>query len=537
MPDGRTIRAGGGGAKRNDRIADREADLAVTTSAAGAARLTTPVATRTAAASHAAVDCLFLAVVTAISMLAYIRGLGFYYDDYSVLYRMGFSGDQSLFGLYDSVRPATGQRPLQALTFAALYWLFGTEPLGYHVVNAGLLVAVALLLYLVLRELRLPRLVCVAVPLVYSTLPHYATNRFWVDAFQINVSSVLYLLSLYACLRALRARPVPRIGWLVVGFASVAGSLFAYELIFPMFALNVALIVWAARRSRRQGRRDYAAWITAGGLAATILVVGLVKLARVAEHGQNNYEVGFQDGFLHHIAYLVSGGIKLNFGTYLLAVPYVVWWIVSHGLGAADIGAAVAAGLLGFGYVWWIGQRDPNALAGSRHWRALLGVGFVAFVLGYAIFLTNQQVLFRSAGIDNRVNAAAALGVAAMLVGGVGWVVARLVGGRRLVVFAAAIGCIVATGVLIIGTLSSFWTVAAKEQNAIISGVQRAAPSLPPASVVILDGVCPEIGPAVVFADQWDFRERSAWRTTTRRSGPTRPPRRFARGRPSCSWK
>ena len=42
----------------------------------------------------------------------------------------------------------------------------------------------------------------------------------------------------------------------------------------------------------------------------------------------------------------------------------------------------------------------------------------LAFVLGHAIFLTNPQVLFRSAGIDNRVNAGAALGVAAFLVGG-----------------------------------------------------------------------------------------------------------------------
>jgi hypothetical protein len=64
------------------------------------------------------------------------------------------------------------------LTFAALDRLFGLNPLGYHIVNAFLLVAVAWLFYLVLRELRLPRLLCVALPLVYSTLPHYATNRF-----------------------------------------------------------------------------------------------------------------------------------------------------------------------------------------------------------------------------------------------------------------------------------------------------------------------------------------------------------------------
>ena len=478
----------------------------MTASTADAVRLTAPATTRTIAATHAVVDCLFLTLVTAVSMLAYVRGLGFYYDDYSVLYRMAFSNDQSLVGLYDSVRPATGQRPLQALIFATLYWLFGLDPLGYHVANACLLVAVAVLLYLVLRELRLPRLLCVAVPLVYSILPHYATNRFWMDAFQINLSVLFYLLSLYAALRALRARPIPLAGWLTIAFACVAGSLFAYEVVFPLFALNVGLVWWAARRSRREDGRDYAAWITSGALAAMILAVGVLKVARVAEHGQNNYQVGFQDGFVQHIAYLVSGGIKLNLGTYFLAVPYVLSWIIRHGPGPADVGAAAAAGLLAFGYVWWIGQRDRGALAGGPHWRDSLRVGLVAFVLGYAIFLTNQQVLFRSAGIDNRVNAAAALGVAALLVGGMGWLATRLPEQRRLVFFSAVTGCIVATGVLIIGTLSSFWTIAAKEQEAIMSSIQRTTPSLPSSSTVVLDGVCPENGPAVVFADQWDFR-------------------------------
>jgi dolichyl-phosphate-mannose--protein O-mannosyl transferase len=112
-----------------------------------------------------------LAVVNAASLLRYVGDLGFYYDDYSVLRRMSLSEDQSLLGLYDAVRPATGQRPLQAFTFATLYRFFGTDALGYHIWNAFLLVAIAVLLYLVLRKLRLPRLICVAVSLLYSTLP------------------------------------------------------------------------------------------------------------------------------------------------------------------------------------------------------------------------------------------------------------------------------------------------------------------------------------------------------------------------------
>ena len=456
------------------------------------------------AVASGGLDCAFLAAVIGISTLPYVRGLGFYYDDYSVLAKLNAAHDQSLIGLYHAVRPLNGQRPLQSLTFAALDRLFGLNPLGYHIVNAFLLVAVAWLLYLVLRELRLPRLLCVALPLVYSTLPHYATNRFWLDAFQITLSSAFYLLSFYAGLRALRARPAALAGWLVLAVASMAASLFAYEVVFPLFALEIGVLWWAARQSPRQV--PFARWLTIGGLAAAIVAVGVVKATLVAEHGQNGYQVGFQDGLAHHLAYLVSGSIKLNAGSYFLAVPYVLWWIMRHHLSAANAGAAGAAGLLALGYIWWIGRRDREALIGAGHWRDCVRVGLIAFVLGYAIFLTNRQVLFRSAGIDNRVNAAAALGVAAILVGAIGWIAARLTEQRGIAVFSTSIGCIVATGVLIIATLGSFWTSAANEQHAIVRSLQRTAPSLAPSSTVVLDGVCPEIGPAVVFADQSDLR-------------------------------
>jgi hypothetical protein len=268
---------------------------------------------RRIAVATALLDGAFLAVLVGVSTLPYIRGLGFYYDDYSVLAQLDAAHDHSLGGLYHAVRPLNGQRPLQSLIFAALYRVFGLNPLGYHVVNAFLLVGVAWLLYLVLRELRLPRLLCVAVPLVYSTLPHYATNRFWLDAFQITVSNAFFLVSLYAGLRALRARRTTLPGWLVLAVGGVAGSLFAYEVVYPLFTLELALLWWAARRSLREVTA--ATWITIGGLAVAIVAIGVVKATLVAERGQNGYEVGFGDGLAHHLAYLVSGSIKLNVGT------------------------------------------------------------------------------------------------------------------------------------------------------------------------------------------------------------------------------
>jgi hypothetical protein len=475
----------------------------VARSAADAAQFARAASVRRIAVASAGLDCAFLATVIGISTLPYVRGLGFYYDDYSVLERLNTAHDHSLAGLYHAVRPLNGQRPLQSLTFAALYWLFGLNPLGYHIVNVLLLVGVAWLLYLVLRELRLSRLLCVALPLVYSTLPHYATNRFWLDAFQITVSDGFYLLSLYAGLRALRARRAALPCWVVVSVASVAASVFAYEVVFPLFALELGLLWFVARRSPRDV--PGAQWITIGVLAVAILAFGVVKATLVAEHGQNGYQVGFQDGLAHHLAYLASGSIKLNVGSYFLAVPYVLLWIARHRLTGANAGAAGAAGLLAFAYMWWLGRRDRESLA-DRYWVNFVRTGLIAVVLGYAIFLTNRQVLFRSAGIDNRVNAAAALGVAAILVGAIGLLATLLNERHGLAFFSGMVGCFVATGVLIIGTLGAFWTSAAKKQDTIVSSLEEMRPSLPSSSTIVLDGVCPEMGPAVVFGDEWDFR-------------------------------
>jgi hypothetical protein len=456
--------------------------------------------------SAAGADCAFLTIVVVASLMLYVGHLGFYYDDYSVLERMRVSDDGSLLGLYHAVRPATGQRPLQALTFATLYRVFGDDPLGYHVSNACLLVVVAGLLYLILRELRLPRLLCVAVPLVYSTLPHYATNRFWLDAFQISLSSAFFLASLYAGLRCLRAYWPGLAMWLLVAVVGVGASLLAYEVVYPLFVLNLGLIWWAARRLPRAELNPRAVPITLAALGAAILGFGLAKAALVAEHGQNGYQVGFQQGFLHHFSYLVWGSVKVNLGTYFLAFPYVLWWIVRHQLSAANAAVAAMTGLVALLYLLHIGRRERGRFAASGVWRGAIAVGVLALVLGYAIFVTNANVLFRSAGIDNRVNAGAALGVAGVFVGAVGLLVGRLRPRWRSIVFSATIASAVAAGVFVIDSLGSYWTSASREQQAIVSGLGRATGSHRGWSTLILDGSCPETGPAVVFADQWDLR-------------------------------
>jgi len=283
----------------------------------------------------------------------------------------------------------------------------------------------------------------------------------------------------------------------------VVGSLLSYEVVYPLFGLNLGLIWWETRRPPRSKMNQRQVWIVLGGLALAIVAAGLMKVVLVAEHGQNGYRIGFQDGFVHHAAYLVSGVIKLNVGTYLLAFPYVIGWIFVHHFSAAAAVVSVVTGLASFRYLLHVGRRDQESLTRSNLWRPLIGVGFIALVLGYAIFVTNQNVLFRSAGIDNRVNAGAALGVASVLVGLAGCLAARL--RRHLIVFSTLIACAVAGGVFVINTLSSYWVETARQQRSILAGIAEASGPTGAWKTVILNGACPEVGPAVVFADEWDL--------------------------------
>jgi hypothetical protein len=457
-----------------------------------------------------AADCAFLAGAVLVSLVVYVWSLGFYLDDYAVLSSMKESHDQSFIGLYDAVRPGTGQRPLQAAIFAFLYRLFGLDPLGYHLFNAGLLVAIAVLLYFVLRELRLPRAVCVAVPLVYSMLPHYATERFWLDAFQISVSTAFYLLSLYAGLRALRSSSLMLWGWLAVAVVAIAGSLLSYEIAFPLFAFNLVLIWWASRRPDKAEENHFRLRLIVAVIVAGLIVVGVLKTAAVATHGQNGYGIGVHGsvhtGAAHHFAYLALGAFKVNFGTYLAAFPYVLWWIFSHRFSATNAGVSVAVGVLVFAYMWRIARADGRSRAREPDlWPGLIGGGLAAFVLGYATFLVTSTFLFRSAGIDNRINAAGALGVATALVAGLGWLAQRLDAQRAAVTFAAGVACVAAAGALVIQTLGTFWTQAADRQHVVMAAILSDGRAIPPRGTFILDNACPEVGPAPVFSDDSDL--------------------------------
>ena len=452
-------------------------------------------------ARHALRDCLFLGMVVLLSLALYVGGLGFYSDDWGFLALLAGARDRSLLGLAQALYAGDvviRQRPLQVIYLAGLYRLFGLQPLGYHLANAAALAAGAVLLYLALRELGQPRLLALAVPLVYALLPHYSTDRFWVAAFQATLSVALYLLCLYADLRALTAEPARLWGWRLIGVASLLGSGLAYEVTLPLLLLlNPALLWYRGRQLSRSApelavsRARWAA-LLGGNLVALALVVWYKALVTV--------RVNVASVDASYVAGLVVGALRLNYGTYGVGLPYVTWWILRNAARPATIGLAAAAGLAIFLYLARAAGHAGGELPGRRFWLALGALGLAVFGLGYAIFLVNADVWFTSTSLGNRIGIAAALGVAISFVAALGWASTLLPAAplrRRALCLLVAGLC--SCGFLITNTLGSFWDAAYLGQQAIVRDIRQRLPALAPGSAVIVDGACLEHGGAYLF--------------------------------------
>jgi hypothetical protein len=468
-------------------------------------------------------DCLILSLVALFSFILYVDSLGFYSDDWGFLMLLSTSNDQSFFGLTQALYSGDSvirQRPSQVIYLAALYWLFGVDPLGYHLSNGVVLVSSILLFYLIVREFEQPRLLAVSLPLVYALLPHYSTDRFWVAAFQATLSIALYLLSLYANLRALRARPIAVAGWKALGVLSLVVGILAYEVTLPFFLLLNPVLLWYRLRQLGQMPRDgKGAWdkltlLLIGDLLALAAVILFkisvsVRINTVADYGM-------------HIANLVAGSFRVNFGTYGLGLPYIVWWILQNAFDWEILALSLLLGLVIFGYLFVIAKQPRTDLQDSAFWPKLATLGLFIFGLGYAIFLTSADVWFTSTSLGNRIAIGAALGVAILFVATIGWLCRHLWSRRiRIGAFCLLITSLCLCGFLINNTLAAFWIAAYRQQQAIVQDIRTHFSALPAGTTLILDGVCLEHGGAYIFTGKRDlagvlimaYRDRSLWAT------------------------
>ena len=479
------------------------------------------------------VDCLFLTGLIGLSCSPYITGLGFYSDDWAFLASFSrFSRHvilASMLSLVHLRHHVEVFRPGQILYMAILYKLFGLEPLGYHVVNTTVLAVASVLFYLVLRQLGGTRVIALSVGLVFSVLPHFCATRFWYAAFQVNLSLALYFLSLYSDLRMLQASHSGFWLWKLLGWMSLLGSVLCYETVLPFFLLNL-ILVWYRRHELESAaetvpRQSCASLsrplftpmrlgLLLGSNLLLLIPVVIVKVlysSRLPRH----LSIG------HHFRWLtqlLKQAFIVSYGVYGVELPKVLLKI-EHDYG--NLTVALLAIILGLAVFIFLRRRFVCAKAAAtpgeanqcsdaflarRAMLCLIGIGVLVFVLGYAIFLTDGFPKISATGISNRINSAAAIGIALSFVGFIGLFSACFKNDAlKRNLFCGLIALLSASNVIIDATIGSFWVRAYRQEQIVLQTIYKTFPQLAPGSIVLLDGVCPYDGPAIVFESSWDL--------------------------------
>lgn len=450
----------------------------------------------------APVDAAFLTGIVVVSALVYLPGLGLYSDDWTFLALMHTSSDPSLSGLYRALLPTgIGTRPLQAAWLVILYRTFELDPLGYHVANTAMLAAIVVLFYACLRGIGVSRLLAFCAPLIFSVLPHYSTDRVWISAFQAPLSVLLYLVGLYADVRFFRWGRWRWI-WKAVGTAALVGSVLAYEITAALFLLN-PVIVGFARRARSEGDTQGGAGLVRFGVLFGSNVVALVLAT--AYKASTTDRMALLEGLLWRARYTAEGATSVAFGSYGLLLPRAVVRALDSHFDLSILGVSLLVGVLVWAYL--TASSDPTAprSLSRRQWLWTVAVGLVVFAAGYGAALLTFEIGFDTTGMNNRTAQAAALGVSITFVGTIGWV-ATWIARERLAwsAFRLALAGLACCGCLLVNTIAVQWVEASRKQQAVVGTIHDTFAVLPPETTVLLDGLCPYIGPGVVFETQWD---------------------------------
>ena len=461
-------------------------------------------------------DSVFLAIAIVLSLAWYATRLGFYSDDWAFFGPYATATDQTVAGYFNaSHSDVHAMRPVQLWLCAVLYRFFGMDPLGYHLFNGLLIVLNPILCYGIARELRVSRTIALPVALVFGLLPSYSTDRLWYLAFAITLSLTACLASIYADLRASVAGMRAGIAWKAGGAAGLLISALAYEVALPLLLVVPFLMVWRMRRDYRpvpRQRIGYLALLTGINIAllAGVVVFKLKTTVRLgAEHGLAAQVLSIAR---HAVRRQVPEGayglnvfsaVRVHFGDYGVTMPESLVTVVPSAT-AGMLWLTLAFAVATFAYLVVSVRKQPWPAVGE--WGAAIVAGIFVFGLGYAIFLTNYNLQFTPTGLANRVAIVASLGAAMCIVGCIGLAVTPLVKSQfALYLFAALITAFASSGFLITNVIAGYWIDAYKAQRAVLAGIRERFPTLPSHSTMILDGVCPYIGPAIVFESHWDL--------------------------------
>jgi len=436
---------------------------------------------------------LALAIFGAIAFGPYVSRGGFMYDEWEAQAIGRLQGFGTLFNHVISVTP---RRPLGALYWAVLHTLFGAHEHVYLVQSATLRVSLSLVLFVLLRELRLDRVSAGAAAVLALLFPFSDTTWLWGSVGQLSLSLICWLGGVLAALRGLR--PDTR-GWKWHALAVLlyVASILTYE--DTLIVVVIGGVLYLGLAPRGEALRRWAADI--GGVSLAVLFFTSRWIDLAGGHGTHvSQGIG---GTLNHIKVIADQGLTVGARS---VVPF----------GAPERWAVVAGVLLVVVVAAWVAWRTPEAALRNelRNWLCAGAAGTIVTISGWGM-LAAADVYYSPAqvGIGNRINAMAAIGLALVAV-----TVVRLAGTlafsglpRDRRVASAVLTVVMTAGIagayldLVKVDRRDWWRARAK-QGAVIERVRSSIASPPAGSTIIARGFPLYEAPGVpVFAASWDL--------------------------------
>lgn len=458
----------------------------------------------------------FAAIAMLVGALVYgphVEHGNFMLDDWAFAaeyQRLGFL--HMISGLLDPSEALmnVGGRPLAALYYASTSAAFGTHP-ALHLAWIALLgVLMSLLVFLLLRELRVERVHAGAIAILLLVFPAADAPRLFAAGGQSQLAIAMCLAGFVLALRALRTTG-PR-AWALhgVSLACFAISILQYEIAVGAVGLSVLLY-----RTQVRWRPSLVRWV-----ADLVVLLPLLLYYRLNKpYGvQTPSEQVDRVREIQGQARTLLSRAGIQDGRHLLPLPLVALLI------------AVAA------IAMWRLPKDDRIRGDLRRWLALFIGGGIATGAGYVSFVAADgfYVPLRP-GIGNRTNIAAAAGYVIVL-----YALAVLVGllaGRLLVAARAKIDprrCAAVTALSAAAVLGTLWALKVADHRAAYdraAGIDRevvralrAVPKPAPGSTVYTFGVPGSAAPLVfAFTSSWDLTgaERLVWKDPTYQGVPS----------------
>lgn len=412
---------------------------------------------------------------------------GFVADDWVNADRFYFHPDPGFWGAVDNYQ--TPSRPIAAVYVTLTYEVLGMH-FDQHLLLSVLLAAFLSIAYFAfLRTLGLGLPWALAAAAVLLVFPSSDSTRLWSTGSQINLFIGLYLVAMVIAIAGRRrfgpAPSLPAVFTQVLASAMALIAVGGYEIVAPAVLLSFVLYRWAGGRGGTLWR-----WLLDAVPTVLLLVLYTRKFGDSASGASQ---------MLDNAHLVLDGAVSvLAYSLYPSRTLTTPWLLV----------AGVAGVLLVTQLVRQLAPPSPDRDAIAR-WSVPILLAVAAIAVGYAMIVpvADRYPLY-AAGVQNRTNCFAGLGISALIVF-LAASVGAMVAGALPRISARTRGQVrwALTGVLIVGVVGVYtvrvtqdadrWVQSAEIQDEILTQAQELVPSPPPDATIFTSPYAANSAPGV----------------------------------------